>query len=190
MLHLTLTATLHRGAACAPRRTACDSLTPLARVSRRLCGLHRADGAARQSWSERNRRPGRAACSSAVRDSPPPSRRLVWAQPDFDALLAALVLYFGAFNFLEARLPAALTVSRRRGVARSGARRLRDLPVRGRVCREPAGRGPARKSLERHGNLRLCGGGGRRLAALGCGIRIAANPARLTVGATAGGRLQ
>ena len=27
----------------------------------------------------------------------------------FDALLGALVLYFGAFNFLEARLPAALT---------------------------------------------------------------------------------
>jgi hypothetical protein len=36
---------------------------------------------------------------------------LVWAQPNFDALLAALVLYFGAFNFLEARLPAALTVA-------------------------------------------------------------------------------
>jgi len=34
---------------------------------------------------------------------------LVWAQSHFDAMLAALVLYFGAFNFLEARLPAALT---------------------------------------------------------------------------------
>ena len=34
---------------------------------------------------------------------------LVWGQAHFDALLAALVLYFGAFNFLEARLPAAVT---------------------------------------------------------------------------------
>jgi hypothetical protein len=34
---------------------------------------------------------------------------LVWAQANLDALLAMLVLYFGAFNFLEARLPAALT---------------------------------------------------------------------------------
>ncbi|MGH8203457.1 MAG: MFS transporter, partial [Steroidobacteraceae bacterium] len=34
---------------------------------------------------------------------------LAWGQAHFDALLVALVLYFGAFNFLEARLPAALT---------------------------------------------------------------------------------
>ena len=34
---------------------------------------------------------------------------LVFVQSDFRALLAALVVYFGAFNFLEARLPAALT---------------------------------------------------------------------------------
>jgi hypothetical protein len=34
---------------------------------------------------------------------------LIWAQAHFDALLAALVVFFGAFNFLEARLPAALT---------------------------------------------------------------------------------
>ena len=36
---------------------------------------------------------------------------LVWAQAHFDALLAALVVFFGAFNFLEARLPAMLTVA-------------------------------------------------------------------------------
>jgi MFS family permease len=34
---------------------------------------------------------------------------LAFVHAHFDALLAALVLYFGAFNFLEARLPAALT---------------------------------------------------------------------------------
>jgi predicted MFS family arabinose efflux permease len=34
---------------------------------------------------------------------------LAFGQAHFDALIAALVLYFGAFNFLEARLPAALT---------------------------------------------------------------------------------
>jgi MFS family permease len=34
---------------------------------------------------------------------------LIWAQTSLAALLAALVVYFGAFNFLEARLPAALT---------------------------------------------------------------------------------
>ena len=34
---------------------------------------------------------------------------LALAEARFGLLLAALVLYFGAFNFLEARLPAALT---------------------------------------------------------------------------------
>jgi hypothetical protein len=34
---------------------------------------------------------------------------LIWAQQELFVLIAALVFYFGAFNFLEARLPAALT---------------------------------------------------------------------------------
>jgi predicted MFS family arabinose efflux permease len=59
-------------------------------------------------WSERQRRPGRpmrvggAALAVAL-------AALAFGQAHFDALIAALVLYFGAFNFLEARLPAALT---------------------------------------------------------------------------------
>jgi predicted MFS family arabinose efflux permease len=61
-------------------------------------------------WSERNRRPGRAAFVGGM-GLAVALVVLVWAQTHFDALLAALVLYFGAFNFLEARLPAALTVA-------------------------------------------------------------------------------
>ena len=61
-------------------------------------------------WSERNRRPGRAAFVGGM-GLAVALAALVWAQTHFDALLAALVLYFGAFNFLEARLPAALTVA-------------------------------------------------------------------------------
>jgi MFS family permease len=59
-------------------------------------------------WSERTARTGRAmflggaGLASAL-------LALVFVQAHFHALLAALVLYFGAFNFLEARLPAALT---------------------------------------------------------------------------------
>jgi len=60
------------------------------------------------TWSERNRSPGRAAfiggAGLAVAFA-----ALVVMHAQFGALLAALVLYFGAFNFLEARLPAALT---------------------------------------------------------------------------------
>ena len=59
-------------------------------------------------WSERNRSPGRAALigGGALAAA---LAALAVAQGSFDALLGALVLYFGAFNFLEARLPAALT---------------------------------------------------------------------------------
>ena len=59
-------------------------------------------------WSERNRSPGRAALigGGALATA---LAALAVAQGSFDALLGALVLYFGAFNFLEARLPAALT---------------------------------------------------------------------------------
>jgi predicted MFS family arabinose efflux permease len=58
-------------------------------------------------WSERNRSPGRAALigGGALFAA---LAALAVAQESFDALLGALVLYFGAFNFLEARLPAAL----------------------------------------------------------------------------------
>jgi MFS family permease len=59
-------------------------------------------------WSERNKRPGRAAVIGGL-GLAAALAVLAWAQAHFDALLAALVLYFGAFNFLEARLPAALT---------------------------------------------------------------------------------
>jgi predicted MFS family arabinose efflux permease len=59
-------------------------------------------------WSERKRSPGRAALigGGALAAA---LAALAVAQESFDALLGALVLYFGAFNFLEARLPAALT---------------------------------------------------------------------------------
>jgi MFS family permease len=59
-------------------------------------------------WSERNRRGGRAALAGGVTLTAALAA-LVVAQAHFGALVAALVLYFGAFNFLEARLPAALT---------------------------------------------------------------------------------
>ncbi len=59
-------------------------------------------------WSERHKRPGRAALVGGAALAAALAA-LVWAYAHFDALLAALVLYFGAFNFLEARLPAALT---------------------------------------------------------------------------------
>ena len=59
-------------------------------------------------WSERNRSPGRVALigGGALAAA---LAALAVAQGSFNALLCALVLYFGAFNFLEARLPAALT---------------------------------------------------------------------------------
>jgi predicted MFS family arabinose efflux permease len=59
-------------------------------------------------WSERERRPGRAMAAGGL-GLAAALAALVLAQRHFDGLLAALVLYFGAFNFLEARLPAALT---------------------------------------------------------------------------------
>jgi len=58
-------------------------------------------------WSERNRAAGRAMRIGGVALAMALAA-LVWAQANFDALLAALVVYFGAFNFLEARLPAAV----------------------------------------------------------------------------------
>lgn len=59
-------------------------------------------------WSERQRAPARALFIGGV-GLAAALAALAWGQAHFDALLAALVLYFGAFNFLEARLPAALT---------------------------------------------------------------------------------
>ncbi len=59
-------------------------------------------------WSERNRRPGRAALVGGA-GLALALAALVWAKANLDFLMIALVLYFGAFNFLEARLPAALT---------------------------------------------------------------------------------
>jgi predicted MFS family arabinose efflux permease len=59
-------------------------------------------------WAERTGRAGRAALMGGVALTAALAA-LVVAQARFEALLAALVLFFGAFNFLEARLPAALT---------------------------------------------------------------------------------
>ena len=59
-------------------------------------------------WSERQRAAGRAMFVGGM-GLTVALAALIWGQAHFDALLAALVLYFGAFNFLEARLPAALT---------------------------------------------------------------------------------
>jgi len=59
-------------------------------------------------WSERIRSPGRAALVGGA-GLAVALAALVFVHGSFDALLGALVLYFGAFNFLEARLPAALT---------------------------------------------------------------------------------
>jgi MFS family permease len=60
------------------------------------------------TWSERNRNPGRAAFIGGA-GLAVAFVALVVVHAHFGALLAALVLYFGAFNFLEAGLPAALT---------------------------------------------------------------------------------
>jgi hypothetical protein len=59
-------------------------------------------------WSERNRSPGGAALIGGA-GLAVTLAALVVVHAHFGALLAALALYFGAFNFLEARLPAALT---------------------------------------------------------------------------------
>jgi MFS family permease len=61
-------------------------------------------------WSERGGRHGLAARVGGVA-LVAALAALVWAKTHFAGLAAALVLYFGAFNFLEARLPAALTES-------------------------------------------------------------------------------
>ena len=59
-------------------------------------------------WSERQRVAGRAMLVGGA-GLAAALAALSWGQANFDVLLVALVLYFGAFNFLEARLPAALT---------------------------------------------------------------------------------
>jgi MFS family permease len=59
-------------------------------------------------WSERGRNAGRVAFAGGCLLAGA-LLALVWTQGDLRGLIAALALYFGAFNFLEARLPAALT---------------------------------------------------------------------------------
>ena len=59
-------------------------------------------------WSERTRRSGMAVRVGGIALATSLAA-LVWAKAHFVGFAAALVLYFGAFNFLEARLPAALT---------------------------------------------------------------------------------
>jgi MFS family permease len=58
-------------------------------------------------WSERQRRPGRAMQAGGA-GLAVALGALAFGHAHFGVLIAALVLYFGAFNFLEARLPAAL----------------------------------------------------------------------------------
>ena len=60
-------------------------------------------------WSERSRGSGRAATRVSGIALATALAALGWVKADFAGFAAALVLYFGAFNFLEARLPAALT---------------------------------------------------------------------------------
>jgi len=59
-------------------------------------------------WSERSPRRGRVVfgCGLLLVSA---LAALVWVYADLRLLAAALVIYFGAFNFLEARLPASLT---------------------------------------------------------------------------------
>ncbi|MEX2149850.1 MAG: MFS transporter [Steroidobacteraceae bacterium] len=59
-------------------------------------------------WSERSRHAGRAAFAAGALLAAA-LLALAWGEDDLGGLAAALALYFGAFNFLEARLPAALT---------------------------------------------------------------------------------
>ena len=123
-------------------------------------------------WSERTRKSGMAARVGGIALATALAA-LVWAKAHFGGFAAALVLYFGAFNFLEARLPAALTETSRGGSPRRGARRIRDLPVRRRVCRRRPGRRPARKPLATHGNICLFGHRRPGLVALVSGTRNA-----------------
>jgi MFS family permease len=58
-------------------------------------------------WSERSRRPGRTMLAGAVLLLFALAA-LAWITADLRLMAAALALYFGAFNFLEARLPASL----------------------------------------------------------------------------------
>ena len=60
-------------------------------------------------WSERHRN-GRASLAAGWLLAGA-LVALIWAQADLRWLGAALAFYFGAFNFLESRLPAALTVA-------------------------------------------------------------------------------
>jgi predicted MFS family arabinose efflux permease len=59
-------------------------------------------------WSERSGS-SRAAIRTGVVTIGAALVALVWAQEELHALIAAMVFYFGAFNFLEARLPASLS---------------------------------------------------------------------------------
>ncbi len=59
-------------------------------------------------WSERSRKSGRVVAAGAVLLGLAVAA-LIWGHADFRFMMPALVGYFGAFNFLEARLPASLT---------------------------------------------------------------------------------
>ncbi len=59
-------------------------------------------------WSERGLRTGRAMLGGGLLLASALAA-LIWVYADLRLMAAALVLYFGAFNFLEARLPASLS---------------------------------------------------------------------------------
>jgi len=61
-------------------------------------------------WSERSRQSGRVMAGGAAL-LVFALAALIWVYADLRLMTAALALYFGAFNFLEARLPASLTVA-------------------------------------------------------------------------------
>jgi MFS family permease len=61
-------------------------------------------------WSERSTRPGRVMLAGGVL-LVAALAALAWVTADLRLTAAALALYFGAFNFLEARLPASLSLA-------------------------------------------------------------------------------
>jgi predicted MFS family arabinose efflux permease len=58
-------------------------------------------------WSERSRKSGRVMAGGVILLAVALAA-MVWAFDDYRLMAAALICYFGAFNFLEARLPASL----------------------------------------------------------------------------------
>ena len=190
MLHLTLTAAFIAVPHVLRDLHGIDGLAPLARVSRRLCGLDRADRAARALVGAQPQ-PGSRGLVGGVALAAALAALGLGAGATSMRLLAALVLYFGAFNFLEARLPAALTEAAGEESRGAALGVFATCQFAGAFAGGLMGGALLGSHWQRHGNLRLCGRGGRLAwLPLASGIRNRGNPARLTVRAAAGGRLQ